>query len=145
MLASQTTESVSAPRPQSERVHAETSRDDLATGLDLARDLKDSSHDALSSLWRLFCAELELTKTSLTLLACVVVGLCGVTLLAWASTMALIGYLLVSEAGWGIGYAISAVIVIQLTVGLMLSLFSKSIIQSIGLPRTEKIVSKLFF
>jgi len=59
--------------------------------------------------------------------------------------MALIGYLLVSEAGWGIGYAISAVIVIQLTVGLMLSLFSKSIIQSIGLPRTEKIVSKLFF
>ncbi|BFM04860.1 hypothetical protein [Halioxenophilus aromaticivorans] len=114
--------------------------EDFAAGAALAGKFGSASAHSVSSLWRLLVAELNLSKISITLVL-ITSSLVGMMVLsAWLGILALVGVLLVTSAGWSLAATILTLIVAQLMIIFGLVYALKGFIDSIGIPKTERLI-----
>ncbi len=112
----------------------------FVAGRDLAEQLCSASSQSLHYLWRLLCAEINLSKTSIGLVL-ITLALISLTFLTvWLGILALTGVLLVTAAGWSLPATLLLLIFIQLPViaGLISAL--RCFTNSIGIEKSKRLV-----
>ena len=119
----------------------EADTSDFTAGAALTGDLSSATARSANSLWRLLIAEINLSKVSISLVL-ITTALIGLAVLAaWLGILALVGVLLVNSASWSIPASLLALIAVQFLVIWILCFALKRFSDSIGIPKTERLMS----